>query len=204
MESEAGATREVGGSLWRWIKGARDVLETLRPIITWVGPFLAPWVGLWLARGTTFFKTTHPMPGWVIALATGAILVFSTWSAVLFTREHHRRRASNRIFLWHGLEWELTRDFWGNLELHAEDLSDAFTKTVMRGPFCAACKTSVTSLRLAPDAACATCGAAFDLGVVSHEKKPVTARGVNSGDPIQVVRWLAYLDAQGAARRRET
>lgn len=200
---EAGATRAIGGSLWRTIKGARDVIETLRPIIAWLAPFLAPGLGLWLAKGSAFFKTAHPVPGWLIALAAGSILVMLAWSAVLFTRERRRRRASNRIFPWHGLEWELTRDFWGNLELHAEDLSDTFTKTVMRGPFCAACKTSVTSLRLAADAACAACGATFDLGYVAPEKKPVTARGVNSGDPIQVVRWHAYLDAQGAARRRE-
>lgn len=103
----------------------------------------------------------------------------------------------------YGLEWALTPDFWGDLDTHAEDLSDTFTRTVMRGPFCAVCKTSVTSLRLAADAACAACRAAFELGNVANEKKPVTARGVNSADPIQVVRWLAYLDAQGAARRRE-
>lgn len=203
MKAEAGASREMGGSLWRLIKGARDVLETLRPIVTWLAPFFAPWLALWLAKGSAFFKTTHPIPGWMIALAAGAILVLLAWLAVLTIRERRRRRASNRIFRWHGLEWELTRDFWGNLDLHAEDLADTFTKTVMRGPFCAACKTSVTSLRLGAGAACAGCGAPFDLADVTNEKKPVTARAVNSGDPIQVVRWLAYLDAQGAARRRE-
>jgi len=106
--------------------------------------------------------------------------------------------ASEKTYLWHGIEWTLTSEFWRNYRYHlVNEISAGFLKACITGPFCSGCKRDVTNVisKLSANQ-CPHCETKFNL-------RPFQKDRVSAGDAILPLRQHVFREAQAAAKRNE-
>lgn len=157
-----------------------------------VALFAAPAITLFARNGQTFLAQRSSVPNWLCAGSSGLVLGLVGWIALDRWRRHAR---SNRRWTWKGLEWELTPQFWGNIDVYP--VHTTLIETVLRGPFCQQCKRPIELRNANGREPCPHgCGETFDLEGVGASPIPQPTRNAT-----ELVRLVAYQDAIGEARR---
>lgn len=149
--------------------------------------------------GFDVLRTEHKIPGWIIAITPGIFLLMSFFLVRQGIKISRLEPSKERTFPWGGLDWILTEEFRRNYRhVQVQDMSVAFLKSNIRGPFCPHCKRDVsTTLKRNNSDACIFCSKKFDL----EPFEKIYQAG--SSDPILQLRKLVYIEAQAAARRNE-
>ena len=177
-------------------QAAKTVVKTL---VAWLAPIVLPLLVLLLVKGLSFFRSAVEVPGWVVAGASVAVLL--SLSLAIRARVSLRRQTKRkRHYEWHGLEWELSEDFFDNADLDPYLMQDGYARQMVRGPYCSRCKRPVrVRLSSDPEPCPNGCGATFHLREnVAGKELPDSWRTT----PDNYVLFAVLLDAIGDARSR--
>ncbi len=131
------------------LKKTQDLL--IKNIVdnTWkyIGVLLYAGVLFWINEAFQFFSKSYLVPGWVITLAISIVLLvmFVAGDQIVHQRKDRRRfQFQLKAYMWGGLEWGLTEDFFQNYKAISDpgkdSVSDSFLEAMVKGPLCPSCK----------------------------------------------------------------